>query len=68
MAEPGIRKVERGSLTWQAEVYDARTGRRLRKHHRTLAEARAWRQDAQREYDSLIWPHCDSFNWPHPWV
>lgn len=48
MAEPGIRKVERDSLTWQAEVYDSRTGRRLRKHHRTLAEARAWRQDAQR--------------------
>jgi integrase len=48
MPERGIRKVDRQRLPWQAEVFDTRTGQRIRKHHRTLAEARAWRQDAQR--------------------
>ena len=43
MAEPGIRKVDR-ALPWQAEIYDRRAQRRRRKHFRTLAEARAWRQ------------------------
>jgi integrase len=48
MSERGITNTGRGALPWQALIYDARTGRKRRKHHRTLAEARAWRQDAQR--------------------
>jgi integrase len=48
MPEPGIRKVDHASrLPWLAEAYDARTQRRKRKQFRTLAEARAWRQDVQ---------------------
>lgn len=33
--------------TWQAEVYDARAGRRVRKHFPTRAAAKAWRDDAR---------------------
>ena len=47
MSEPGIRRVDRGVKPWQAEVFDQRTNRRRRKHFRTLAEARAWRREAQ---------------------
>jgi hypothetical protein len=48
MPEPGIRRVGHASrLPWLAEAYDARTQRRKRKQFRTLAEARAWRQDVQ---------------------
>src|SRR4051812_31215351 len=32
--------------TWQAEVYDARGGKRIRKHFSTRAAAKAWRADA----------------------
>jgi integrase len=47
MSERGIENTGRGSLPWQALIYDARTKRRKRKHFRTLAEARAWRQESQ---------------------
>jgi len=33
--------------TWQANVYDARSGRRIRKTFHRKADARAWREDAR---------------------
>ena len=54
MAEPGIRKVQRDSLTWQAEVYDARTGRRLRKHHSRQRTDRVPQRQRTRRRPALV--------------
>ena len=48
MATPGIRRSERVKHPWQAEVFDKRSGRRVRKHFDTYDEAVVWRSDVQR--------------------
>lgn len=48
MATPGIRRSDRIKHPWQAEVFDKRSGRRVRKHFDTYDEAVVWRSDVQR--------------------
>ena len=48
MATPGIRRSDRVKHPWQAEVFDKRSGRRVRKHFDTYEEAVIWRADVQR--------------------
>lgn len=39
----GIRRVDRKSKPWQAEVYDAKAAKKIRRNFETLEEARSWR-------------------------
>jgi integrase len=39
----GIRRVDRKAKPWQAFVFDAKTGKKVRRHFATLEEAKAWR-------------------------
>jgi integrase len=48
MPDPGIteRRLSSGAQTFQAQVYDAATGKRITKTFATITAARRWRQDA----------------------
>lgn len=46
---PGIeeRRAKSGEVSYLATVFDARTGKRIRKTHRTVTAAKRWRADTQ---------------------
>ena len=61
MATQGIQKrVGKKGTTYRASVFDKRTGKKVRKSFPTLAAARSWRADAQRQLERDAMPQASS--------
>jgi integrase len=61
MAAEGIQKrVGKKRTTYRASVFDRRTGKKVRKSFPTLAAARAWRADVQRQVARNALPQTSS--------